>query len=100
MVRAITDGFIIRLSDNAEIDFQSQQVRALAFVLENEDELRRCKTFRGVDYFLLSLRFILPVSDSTFGFATFIDFELLTACVKVGLNPSVFVQFDRNQETA
>lgn len=94
MLRANTAGFIIYLADET-IDYQAQQAIALNFIRENEQQLQSCKTFPGMDYFLLSLHFILPLTDAMYGFATNTNLDLLTACVGVGLNPSVFVQFDR-----
>ena len=97
MLRANTAGFIIYLADET-IDYQAQQAIAVGFILENEEQLQRCCKFPGVDYFLLSLHFVLPITDATFGFATNTNLDLLAACVAVGLNPSVFVQFDRKTE--
>ncbi len=94
MLRANTAGFIIYLADET-MDYQVQQAIALNFIRENEQQLQSCKTFPGMDYFLLSLHFILPLTDAMYGFATNTNLDLLTACVGVGLNPSVFVQFDR-----
>jgi hypothetical protein len=94
MLRANTAGFIIYLAEET-IDFQAQQAIALEFIRENEQQLQRCSKFPGMDYFLLSLHFILPLTNATFGFATNTNLDLLAACVGVGLNPSVFVQFDR-----
>lgn len=97
MLRANTDGFIIYLAEET-IGYQAQQAFAVEFIRENEEQLQRCCKFPGVDYFLLSLHFVLPITDATFGFATNTNLDLLTACVAVGLNPSVFVQFDRKTE--
>ncbi len=94
MLRANTAGFIIYLADET-MDYQAQQAIALNFIRENEQQLQSCKTFPGMDYFLLSLHFILPLTDAMYGFATNTNLDLLTACVGVGLKPSVFVQFDR-----
>jgi hypothetical protein len=94
MLRANTDGFIIYLAAEA-LGYQAQQAIAVEFIRKNQEELQRCCNFPGVDYFLLSLHFILPLTDATFGFGTNMNMNLLAACVGVGLNPSIFVQFDR-----
>jgi hypothetical protein len=98
MQHAKTDGFIIYLAAEKTLSYQTQQDLALEFVRENEKELLRCRSFPRVDYFLLSLHFVLPLDDSMFGFATNMNQDLLSACVKVGLEPSVFVQFRRETD--
>jgi hypothetical protein len=98
MLHAKTDGFIIYLAADKSLSYQNQQDLALEFVRENEKELLRCRSFPGVDYFLLSLHFVLPLNDSMFGFATNMNQNLLSACVSVGLEPSIFVQFDRETD--
>ncbi|QDV42061.1 hypothetical protein Enr13x_19040 [Stieleria neptunia] len=94
MVRADTDGFIIYLTEEA-LGYQAQQTIAVEFIRKNQEELRRCCNFPGVDYFLLSLHVVLPLTDSTFGFGANANMDLLEACVGVGLNPTIFVEFDR-----
>lgn len=41
------------------LSYQIQQGLAVQFVRENQNELLRCRSFTGVDYFLLSLHFVL-----------------------------------------
>ena len=98
MHRANTHGFIIYLAPEKTLNYQTQQELSLEFIRQNPVELNRCRTYPGVDYFSLSLHFILPLSDSMFGFATNMNQDLLAACVEVGLRPSVFVEFNRLTE--
>lgn len=98
MRHAKTSGFTIYLSSDKTPSYQIQQEIALEFIRENQSELRRCRSFPGVDYYLLSLHFVLPLTDSTAGFAMNMNQNLLAACVSVGLEPSIFVQFSRETD--
>lgn len=96
--RHSTSGFQLSLGDGLSVSLWDQEKMALAYLQDNQEELRSLRLCPGLKFLILSLNYFFKLDPSTVGFWVDPSRPLMRHCLDIGVHLTYHVRLDRRIE--